>query len=284
MPTVTVPTSTGGAVTVTVEERSESRKPKTGDKATNEFLFEVTGTMDDFAVVAAIGAATPAIYEGLYFESVDSVEQVGWQQWYGSAKYVSPNNKPNTNEKLFSFDTTGGTQKVTQSLSTVNKYAVGAGTAPDLKGAINVTEDSVEGVDITVPNFAFSVTFYMPDAGVTDTYVGTLYALTGTVCNAAFYGGDEGEVLFLGASGSKRGRGDWEIAFKFAGSPNVTGLTVGAITGIDKKGWEYLWLRYEKNVSGSGADALVTNTAKYAYVEQVYHEMDLSGLGIGTSS
>jgi hypothetical protein len=37
---------------------------------------------------------------------------------------------------------------------------------------------------------------------------------------------------------------DWEIAFKFAASPNATDLTVGDITGIEKKGWEYLWVRY----------------------------------------
>jgi hypothetical protein len=37
---------------------------------------------------------------------------------------------------------------------------------------------------------------------------------------------------------------DWEIPFKFAASPNATDLTVGDITGIEKKGWEYLWVRY----------------------------------------
>jgi hypothetical protein len=44
----------------------------------------------------------------------------------------------------------GGTQHITQSLATIQKYAA-AGTAPDFGGAIGVTHDSVEGVDITVP-------------------------------------------------------------------------------------------------------------------------------------
>jgi len=48
-------------------------------------------------------------------------------------------------------------------------------------------------------------------------------------------------VLFLGATGSERGEGpddDWEITFRFAANPNQTGLSVGSISGISKKGWK----------------------------------------------
>lgn len=95
--------------------------------------------------------------------------------------------------------------------------------------------------------------------------------------NAPFKGFAPGEVLFMGASGSQRGQDDWEITFRFAASPNAVGLTVGDIVGIDKKGWEYLWVRY--------ADAEDENTLVKqpiaAYVEKVYEEGDLSLLGIG---
>jgi hypothetical protein len=60
-----------------------------------------------------------------------------------------------------------------------------------------------------------------------------------------FKGFAAGEVLFLGASGSQRGDEDWEITFNYAASPNVTGLMVGDIGPVSKKGWEYLWVRYE---------------------------------------
>jgi hypothetical protein len=63
----------------------------------------------------------------------------------------------------------------------------------------------------------------------------TVFALTGRVNNSAFKGFAAGECLFLGAAGTKRASGDWEITFRFAASPNVTGLTIGDITGIDKK-------------------------------------------------
>ncbi|MFN4261629.1 MAG: hypothetical protein ACK4RK_20290 [Gemmataceae bacterium] len=73
------------------------------------------------------------------------------------------------------------------------------------------------------------------------------------------------------------GTEDWEIIFRFAASPNATDLTVGDIQGIEKKGWEYLWVRY--------ADAEDENTLVKqpiaAYVERVYDYGDFSLLGIG---
>jgi len=86
------------------------------------------------------------------------------------------------------------------------------------------------------------------------------------------------ECLFLGAAGAKRGSGDWEITFRFAASPNVSNLTIGAITGIDKKGWEYLWVRYADQVD-DGAKALVKRPVA-AYIERVYEYGDFNLLGI----
>ena len=82
-------------------------------------------------------------------------------------------------------------------------------------------------------------------------------------------------VLYAGA---KRGSGDWEITFRFAASPNVTHLTIGDITGVDKKGWEYLWVRYADSVDDT-AKALVKKPIA-AYVERVYEYGDFSLLGI----
>ena len=87
-----------------------------------------------------------------------------------------------------------------------------------------------------------------------------------------------GEVLFLGASGSQRGEDDWEITFRFAASPNVTGLTVGPITGIAKRGWEYLWVRY----SDAEDQHVLVKQPIAAYVEKVYDEGNFAGLGIGS--
>jgi len=105
-----------------------------------------------------------------------------------------------------------------------------------------------------------------------------LFNISGKVNNAPFKGFQAGEVLFLGPSGSTRDKDDWEITFRFAASPNVTGLTVDDIAGIDKKGWEYMWVRY--------ADAqdqnILVKRPTAVYIEKVYEYGDFSGLGIGT--
>ncbi|MCP4594497.1 MAG: hypothetical protein GY842_27515 [bacterium] len=266
---------------VTVDENFESRTVTTGQNPAIELRYTVRGTNNQWEATAAMGPASPDLYDpygsGIIFYPRQSVtvQPIGDELWEAIVHYgsVSP-----TNTSSFSFDTGGGTQHVTQSLANVARYAPPGGTAPDCRGAIGVTADSVEGVDITVPVYQFAETHYLAEATVTTAYKGTLFALTGKVNSLVFKGFAIGECLFLGAAGSKRAGGDWEIAFRFAASPNVTGLVIGDITGIAKKGWEYLWVRYA-DVEDEAAKALVKRPIA-AYVEQIYPYGDLNQLGI----
>jgi len=277
---------------ITCTENPDSRQYTEGESA--ELTFTVRGTADEAAALSSLNATAPSIFNGLVRQP-STVEPVhidatksGGCIWTGTARYAPfENQEPETGDSVFSFDTGGGTQHITQSRSTVNSYpAPGVPAAPDFKGAIGVTHDSVEGVDITIPIYTFSETHYLPASTVTNAYKGALFQLTGKVNAGAFKGLAAGECLFLGASGSRRvpesdpSGGDWEITFRFAGSPNVTGLMVGDIGPIDKKGWEYLWLRYEDD-EDAAATALVKRPVA-AYVEQVYEAGDFAALGIGT--
>ncbi len=141
-----------------------------------------------------------------------------------------------------------------------------------------MTHDNVEGVDITVPVYNFAETHYLADAVVTLAYRVQLFNLTGTVNNGSFRGLAGGECLFLGASGSMRGEADWEVSFRFAGSPNKTGLQVGDIAGINKKGWEYLWVRYQDS-EDMAAKVLIKKPIA-AYIEKVYEDGNFGLLGI----
>lgn len=275
----------GAAVNVEVDERNESRKLTTGDKAKDDLMFWARGpadeSMDEIAAQNAFYAVSPLLYAGLVLDHADAIEHQGGGVWFGTMKYVSPNNKQQTGQMLVAFDTAGKQQKITSSIATTSAYDNTGSITPNNKNAINATGDKVEGVEITIPEYKLTLTYYAPNDSVTDSYIGVLYALTGTVCNAMFFGMDEGECLFLGAKGSRRGRGDWELTFEFAGSPNATGLTVGDITGIAKKGWEYLWVRYQK--SADTTNNVLIDKPLIVYIEQVYHETDLSTLGIGTN-
>jgi len=269
-------------VPITVTEKFESRRSTTGDNPSAELGYTVRGTEDDLAARTAVEAASPTTYDNLPRQAV-AVEPVGPDHWDATVRYA-PNQQsspPQTGESVFSFDTGGGSQHITQSKSTVGTYAAPGTTAPDFQGAIGVTADSVNGVDITVPVYQFSETHYLPATQVTDQYKGTLFNLTGKVNSAPFKGFAAGEVLFLGASGSRRGtdpQDDWEISFRFAVSPNVIGLSIGPIVGINKKGWEYLWVRYADAVD-TASKALVKQPVA-AYVEQVYGYGNFAALGI----
>jgi hypothetical protein len=274
---------------VSLTEKNDSRKVTTasnGDAQSAEFVYTLTGVADENSARILATNSTASTYGDLIRKSI-SLEPVHVDTanldtciWEVTVQYGEKDEPESGDPSTFSFDTGGGTQHITQSLSTIGKYTA-SGTAPDFKGAIGVTHDNVEGVDITVPVYQFTETHYLSAAQVTPAYKGTLFYLTGKVNNASFRGLAAGECLFLGASGSQRGPDeDWEITFKFAGSPNRTGITVGPITGIAKKGWEYLWVRYA-DTEDAASNTLVKQPVA-AYVEKVYEDGSFSGLGIGS--
>jgi hypothetical protein len=271
---------------IVVEEKFNSRPSIAGQGAQVELLYTVRGTSSDLAAKVALINATPDEYDGLQRKSVE-IEPAGIQGaggepnvWDGVVRYGPFELSPTTGESTFNFDTGGGSQHITQSLGTVGTYAAPGTTAPYFGNAIGVTSDGVDGVDITVPVYNFAETHYVPASLVTLGYRATLFNLTGKVNNAPFKGLDTGECLFLGASGSKRGQDDWEITFRFAGSPNRSGLVVANIAGIFKGGWDYLWVRYADK-EDSAAKMLVKRPIA-VYVERVYDWGNFAALGIGT--
>lgn len=273
---------------MTITENIDSRQITENQSA--ELLYTITGTADESEALAVLKTTAPTVLlnmkrqpltvEPVHIDTTPAnVDQCIWtgRATYAPFEYQQP---PETGDSSFAFDTGGGTQHITQSLATVQRYAA-SGTAPDFRGAIGVTHDNVEGVDITVPVYQFSETHYLPASQVTQSYKAALFQLTGKVNSDSFRGLAAGECLFLGASGSRRGTGpddDWEITFRFAGSPNRTNLTIGSITGIDKKGWEYLWVRYA-DAEDTASKTLVKQPVA-VYIEKVYQEASFSGLGI----
>lgn len=268
-----------------VEELFADRTETISDSSTAEIAYVVSEAADEAEVRAAAVASIPATYEGLPRVSITLDERLNNDTWKVIARFEKPKYPGQGGtpaQPAFSFDTGGNTRKITQSLSTIGAYGSGAYTPPDFKGAINVAGNganmTVDGVDIVIPTFNFSETHYLADSVVTWAYRYTLFALTGKVNDAGFRAFGAGEVLFMGASGSQRGDDNWEITFNFAASETKSGLVVGDIAIPQKRGWEYLWVRY-----GQDADAnAIAEVPKAAYVEQVYEYGEFSALGIGT--
>ena len=287
------------AVVISVEEKfgspKESLSVGSGSTTNKTFIIVLVGAeleTEDAKYTAArdeliseapttvtlpiIGAVAPDPLTMTVPAQFYDVEDIGNYMYVGIVRYFFSSKPVATGDSTFQFDTGGGSQKITQSISTEGRFAVG--TAPDFKGAIGVTDKNVAGVDIVVPAYTWSETHYKRDNQITQAYKDILWNLTGSVNNATFQTKAAGEVLFLGASGSKRGSENWELTFKFSAQVNVTGLQIHDITGIAKKGWEYLWIRYE-DIEDATAKKLVKRPVA-VIVEKVYELKDFSDLDL----
>lgn len=274
-----------------------------GKKATSTMTrsYKVFGTTDDVTLHADCNQRISRSLMYWQYPGADvqlraeaySVDYLGDEAWHVEIQYeklgADDDNQAEPLKRSRSFDTSGGTQHMTQA------YSVGSdntldfeyrfpSSATNMSGAIGMDDTSVHGVDVVVPALNWTETYDVPSTYVTSAYIKSVAGLTGTVNNAAFRTFEAGEVLFLGASGSQewddqRGDGPWQLSFKFSASKNQTGITIGGITGVQKKGWHYLWVRYEPKVDS----ASLIQSPKAVYVNKVYQEGNFSGLGIGTS-
>lgn len=270
-----------------ISENYQSRGFSYARYASRTLVFDVVGTEDETEVSALVLATAPAGYLGLTIETV-TCEPQGNGVWKATVTYEK---LQNTND--YTFGTGGGTRHMSQSLGTVGKYT-NLPAAPDFQRAINVADNRVEGVELPGPRYEFSETHYLPDAIVTPSYKFLLAGMSGlSFNNAGFKSFAAGEVALMGVSGAKRGDDQWGLTFTFSCSPNATGLTVGGevdwttdpptstggISGIDKLGWDYLWVLYG-TFEDSDSKQLVERPVA-VYVERVLTPRDYSLLGIG---
>jgi len=241
--------------------------------------------MEDAATIA-LGSEAPATYQGLV--RVDrNVQRIAPFAWDGIARYGRfARAAPEVEDEIYSFDTSGGTQHITQALAT-RAFALSGETAPDHNEVIGGDGERVEGVDITVKAYAFEHAHYYDNSDVTAAYVARLRDITGFVNNANWVDDKgithaKGEALFLGARGSQRGTEDWEIEFRFAAIKNRGEFSVGSVTvtedgnDVAKYGWEYMDVKY-RNAEDATAKTIVPRP--YAVlIHQVYEYEDFAKL------
>lgn len=296
----------------TIFERVQSREGTESDgKADHTLEFVVLideATEDEDEVWALIELTALTTHRGIPFKEC-SIKHQGGGVFFCTAKYEDGKSKESTEpkqdgESTFSFDTTGGSEKIYFSRATVaptgtgytgsSKGWVAAPTtgpaAPDFRQGINVKKEGVDGVEIIVPAFKIKVTQCVPAAAMTSAYVNVLFLATGTV-NAAAHtmtvGGvaitfAAGELRFDGAQGSLKKKDQWELNYEFTASKGVTltdtPLTIGDISVTVKRGHDYLWIHYVE----SSRDGATIQNPRAAYVEQVYRYTNFGALGVGT--
>jgi hypothetical protein len=283
----------------TATELNESR---TGNAGSWTLVYKATGSTSDSDVISAVASAAPTTYTVNGKTLVRDPNGPSIEEWVVvngtqsearvTVNYQQKEATDNTNIATFDWEQVGETVHITQSRSTVSKTAA-SGTATDFKGAIGVTttggETEIDGTDIQVYSNRFVIKRYLTTATATPSYLATVRSLAGCVNNASWsfkFNGDTytfaaGEILFEGLSTSERAReADIEMTYHFAYSANATNIPVGAITVAAKAGWDYLWVRYNRQFDSTSKRW--ASIPAEAYVERVYVWADFSGLGFPT--
>jgi hypothetical protein len=267
-------------MTATARELTRSRDETATDHVRR---YIITGATSSADALTALLAAAPSAY-GTWPRTQPKVSAITDTMFEGEVNYSSlPDNETTeVGTQTESFEIAAQNQKITHAIDQIGfPSSGGAGVAaPNVyKGLGLKLEKSTyvpEGIDIFVPTYSFSITQIMAASSVDSSYKFSLFQLAAKVNSDAFGPFAAGEVLYLGARGSKRDATAWEISHSFLASPNVTGLSFGSVTGVDKKGWEYLEIiSTPEEVSGGFA---IISKVRWVYVSQVYKTASFAGL------
>jgi hypothetical protein len=259
----------------TPDSRASNGNPPT---MTLKYRASGDGAESEAFVHAYALQASPRVYNTIYgtiFRQDIQLEPVGYKLWHVTVPY---DDKPVQLETwTWNYDSTGGSFHIKASKGTVARY----GFAPNCGGLIGVKgngDTDVEGADIVIPALKLNVQYHHTAGELDLDYAMFIADLTGTVNSTPMFNRAPGEVLFLGGTGSDGTQAPVEGTYQFAISRNLQGLIVGAISGINKDGWDLAWIRW--------TDAADLNAPckqpQGVYIERVYDRIDLRGfLGFG---
>jgi hypothetical protein len=247
--------------------------------------YLVTEATDPATAITSALALAPT-YIGIWYRSAATAAETKRQDIYEITVTWSPHSPTSgggaPRRTKTEFDFGSETQRMKYAYATTKYKASSSLPDEDRHLAINWRKgEGVDGVDIPSPTFSVRITNQYAASEVNANYFAALAAARCTVNSDAFWGWEAGEVLFLGATGS-HDEGEnypWTITFSFAFNDNVSDADLPGITGVAKKGWEYL-----ETVSADGLNTDVIEPAlNYAFVHQVHKLTAFSALNVGAS-
>ena len=255
---------------------AETPRSRTFDEGSKTYTLEYvsTGEFDDTVVQTYVRSATPLIAStvvGTLYRQPMRVSPMGANVYSVTVPYGEKNKV--TGEYNFSFDTTGGTVTVKAAKEHVNSYPADPGVANPHKGSIGVTKDGdVEGAQIVIPALKLTYGFRHAEGVVDAAWARTLARATGKTNSDTFQGFEPHELLFIGATGSDGSAAEAEVGYQFVASENASGLTIGEIVNIAKKGHENLWIEFKDAV----ADGQAATQPFRVHIERVYDPINFA--------
>lgn len=266
--------------TVTITQRFNVEDGDNGNTGTVNQYFLAEGSDDYADVVAALGDI-PLVVDGLPRQRIRR-EHVGGGFWYLTAEYsavdqstapVQPGEQPRTE-----FDTTGGDRVLRTHATLRGGYAgPGLSTAADYGDAINVVDGVPNGVEVETGGGVLTITQVITPAQASNTYVRKLMTYAKKVVNAATFKGFAAyEVRFMGARITTRGDGDLDLTRVFQVAQNVSSGSYAGVSGIDKRGHEYIWAAIERQADATALT--VVPRVLGVYVHELYEPIDFGEL------
>lgn len=253
-----------------VREIAGSDSGSDGDRTgTAKKIYYVTGSDDTDAMRAAVLAVAPT---DIGYKQLDTVEYDFDDDGGGWIFTVNYTYKQPESSLRWSFDGTGGTIRVSHSQSTTKYPSV----SPNFNHAIGVGGGQVEGTDIVIPALKITGRYRWPAGAFALSDAATLADMAGTMNSDLFGPFAAGSALFLGATGEIVEGIPTDVDYHFAISKNASGLSIGSISGIAKKGHDFLWILWEEDVN----ENKLVKKPLAVYVERVYTETAFSSFGI----
>lgn len=250
--------------------------------------FALTGTTDYYTALARTANNTPNSegtldridiqldpdqhVEGLWFARV----------LYGIEGSDGGGTEPtDIGDEKTRYSTAGGSVRVYQALEHVASYGVDSADypTPDHGGAINVTPEKVEGVEIEVPGWTMVITKIFAADVVNTDFLRAIYRATKKTNASAWRGFEAGELWLKGVELEERDSESYRAVYEFVASENLEDQTVGTITGVDKAGHDYAWS--EHGIRPDPTAVVNERELIAVHIERVYDSAEFSTLGLG---
>lgn len=219
---------------------------------------------------------------GVLFAGTPQVNQVAYNLWDVDLEYTS--RVIQAGQWTWDFDGTGTTQHITHSLETIACYpdgtppSSGSAKGPNYQNAIGWNNGEIVGADVIVPATKLTITATYPAGTFTLAFAKALGDYAGYMNSVAWLVWQACEVRFLGPRVQDGSQTQSQAVLQFEVSRNVTGLTVGAVTGIAKAGWDIAWTKTKQATAVADSITWPVTVPEFVYIERVCRTVNFATL------
>lgn len=265
--------------------RQEATIHYSNPSSKREYAAAGYSTRDDvYTAGVAVWPTTDTIGAVARFIESVKITEVGGGCWD-----VVVNYSKNPNQYELSGDIGTQSTKFLQSLETINSYTTdfSPGLPPDHKKAINVADDKIEGVDVEISKYDFSITKKLSFTTMGGVYLETIRNMTPSVNDNDYtiywktqtQTFKKGSLKFRGATWKQTQDDTLDITYRFQYSRGISAadnITIGNSDPIVKEGHQYLWVQQGK-IPVSGVSVA---RPLYVYIERVYEYANFLDLAL----